>query len=379
MTKNSDKPSFSKIVIGIAVVLVIAKILFEPLLMGFGMLVLYVYICSGITYDVTVTAGKGGMVIGESGSYHSGERLEFSAVPDSGYMFVSWSDGEKDNPRGILVFEDYGDVNIQAIFTKISAFNNGIDSKIEDIDVSLIKSKTSLKYVDLGLPSGTLWGACNIGASSPEQIGDYFAWGETTPHYAGIDSLGVPAWCTDYFEGYCRSTYRYCKKTGTLVRYLDNPEYSYTDTLSLSTLELNDDAAYVILGEEWKMPTIEQWIELTTKCYWAWTNGYNGTSVEGFIVYKPKNEEDEWKYTGKNNKFDIYKPVASYKLSDKHIFLPVSGFYTNAEHEGRDNGYYWSSVLNDAYWGYGLVFDSRGPKYDHFPPHLGLLIRPVRR
>jgi len=378
MTKNSDKLSFSKIVIRIVLVLVFAIvpllvytiIYHAPLL---GPFFLYLYIHSEMTFDVNVTAGKGGTIIGESGSYRSGERLEFTAVPDSGYMFVSWSDDERCNPREILVFDEIGDINIQAIFT------NGIDPKIEDIDVALIKSKTKLKYVDLGLPSRTLWGVCNIGASSPEQEGDYFAWGETTPHYAGIDSLGEPMWCEDSYEGYCRNTYRYCKKTGTLVKYRNNPKPSYTGTLSLSTLELDDDAAYVILGDEWVMPTIEQWIELTTKCYWAWTNDYNGTSVAGFIVYKPKNEEDVWKYTGKNNRYDIYKPVASYKLSDKHIFLPVSGFYTNTEHKEIDNGYYWSSVLNDAYWVYGLEFDPDGPRNDSFHPHLGFLIRPVRR
>ena len=45
------------------------------------------------------------------------------------------------------------------------------------------------QYVDLGLPSGTLWATCNIGANSPEEYGDYFAWGETVPKAAY-------EWCT---------------------------------------------------------------------------------------------------------------------------------------------------------------------------------------
>ena len=111
------------------------------------------------------------------------------------------------------------------------------------------------EYVDLGLPSGTLWATCNIGASNSWENGDYFAWGETNPK-------------NEYSE------YTYT--------YRDNPE----------TLPPSQDAATVNWGSDWCMPTQQQCQELSDNCTWTWTtlngkNGYEVKSENGNSIFLP--------------------------------------------------------------------------------------------
>ena len=95
-------------------------------------------------------------------------------------------------------------------------------------------------YVDLGLPSGTLWATCNVGASSPEEYGDYFAWGETEPK-----------------NDYNWSTYKYCKGSSTtMTKYCTSSSYGTVD--NKTELEPSDDAATVNWGSNWQMPSLEQ-------------------------------------------------------------------------------------------------------------------------
>jgi len=123
-------------------------------------------------------------------------------------------------------------------------------------------------YVDLGLPSGTLWATCNVGADSPEDYGDYFAWGETEPK-----------------EVYSWETYKWCNgSSSTLTKYCTDSSYGYNGFVDNKTeLDPEDDAAYVNWGPSWRMPSLEQIQELDDKCTWTWTqrNGVNGTLVTG--------------------------------------------------------------------------------------------------
>ena len=122
-------------------------------------------------------------------------------------------------------------------------------------------------YVDLGLPSGTLWATCNVGANAPEAYGDYFAWGETTPKLS-----------------YDWSTYKYGAAYDQLTKYCDDSSYGrfgFAD--QKTTLEASDDVATVNWGAGWRMPTAEQWEELKNKCRSAWTtlNGSTGRLFTG--------------------------------------------------------------------------------------------------
>ena len=167
-----------------------------------------------------------------------------------------------------------------------------------DKENSVYKSGTQNghDYVDLGLPSGTKWATCNVGASKPWEYGGYYAWGETEPK-----------------ENYGWSAYKYSSE---------------------------DDAAHANWGGKWRMPTRAQQEELLKECYWEWTKDYNGSGVAGFIVYKAKAEAD---------KGVIYKdetPSSSYSLGDAHIFLPAAGDgFSGDLDDAGSYGYYWSSSL----------------------------------
>ena len=129
------------------------------------------------------------------------------------------------------------------------------------------------EWVDLGLPSGTLWATMNVGAYYPEGYGDYFAWGETVPkyrynwqNYKWIDSEG-------YFTKYC---------TLDWAGIVDNK----------TELDLEDDAAYVNWGLEWRTPTKQQFQELINRCTRVWTtrngiNGYLFTASNGASLFFP--------------------------------------------------------------------------------------------
>ena len=177
------------------------------------------------------------------------------------------------------------------------------------------------EYVDLGLPSGTKWATCNVGASKPQDYGNYYAWGETTTK-----------------STYSWSTYKYGSEYDELTKYCNSSSYGkdgFTD--SKTTLDLSDDAAYVNWGGKWRMPTKAQQDELRKQCYWVWTSSYNNSNVAGYIVYKAKISSDKGQ--------KIYKdktPSSSYSLSDAHIFLPAAG--------GRHDGVLLNAGFNCSYW-----------------------------
>ena len=133
------------------------------------------------------------------------------------------------------------------------------------------------EWVDLGLPSGTLWATCNIGASSPEEYGDYFSWGETSPKVE-----------------YSQSTLKYYVKgeVGLFTKYVpSNKPQRWSGSSSpdnKTTLELCDDAARANWGGNWQMPTELQWDELNNQCTWSWMgNGYRVTGPNGQSIILP--------------------------------------------------------------------------------------------
>lgn len=127
-------------------------------------------------------------------------------------------------------------------------------------------------YVDLGLPSGTLWATCNVG--STEGYGDYYAWGETQPKNA-----------------YTWSNYMYCNDDAFhLTKYCTNSEYGHVDHLTV--LQAIDDAATVNWGSGWSTPTVDQWYELkgNTTCVFTNQNGMSGMlliSSNGNSIFLP--------------------------------------------------------------------------------------------
>lgn len=162
--------------------------------------------------------------------------------------------------------------------------------------------KSSYSYVDLGLPSGLKWATRNIGASSPEEYGDYYAWGETESK-----------------TNYTWSTYKWCNDSSlALTKYNTNSTYGIVD--NKTELEEADDVAHIKLGGKWRIPTDEDWVELITQCTWQWTTI---SDVNGILV------------TGKNG---------------NSIFLPAAGWLSGTTlNNNGERGEYWSSSLDDYY------------------------------
>lgn len=158
--------------------------------------------------------------------------------------------------------------------------------------------------VDLGL--GVYWAECNLGASSPEGYGDYYAWGEVKPK-----------------DDYSWATYKWSNGAlNKLTKYCPKDKASYWDGEGdpdkKEVLDPEDDAAHVQLGGNWRMPTAEE-LRALTKCKYEWTtqNGVKGMRV-----------------TGNNG---------------NSIFLPAAGFKRNTDSAGGvgSSGYYWTSSLRN--------------------------------
>ena len=207
--------------------------------------------------------------------------------------------------------------------------------------------------VDLGLPSGTLWADHNIGATNPEDYGDYYAWGETATK-----------------ETYDWSTYFDTNDGG-------NTFEKYNHNGGLTELETSDDVASQTWGGKWQMPTQDMIEELKSKCYWVWTTTYNGKSVNGYIVYKAKSDTDKGvKVTSGSS------PSSDYDVATApHIFLPAAGSRWGSEpRDAGLNGGCWARSLypSDSESAYSLGFDS-GDVWGSsaYYRSVGLAVRPV--
>jgi hypothetical protein len=207
------------------------------------------------------------------------------------------------------------------------------DGNVIKVDsISMVAPKESVhEYVDLGL--SVKWATCNVGATKPEEYGDYFAWGETQPK--------------DYYDW---STYKWCNGSyNTLTKYNNSSSYGTVD--NKTQLELSDDAARANWGGSWRMPTRAEQDELRENCTWTWTtqNGVNG-----------------YKVTSKKNGNSIFLPAAGYRDGSS---LYRAGSY----------GYYWSSSLGTGYQddACGLYFGSGYVGCDLNPRYIGFTVRPV--
>ena len=193
-------------------------------------------------------------------------------------------------------------------------------------------SENSHYYVDLGL--SVKWATCNVGASQPEEYGDYFAWGETSPK-----------------STYNESTYKWCNGSSrSLTKYCTKSDYGTVD--NKTQLELSDDAARANWGGSWRMPTYDEWTELREKCTWTWTtqNGVYG-----------------YKVTSKTNGRSIFLPAAGFRSGS---FLYSTGSY----------GYYWSSSLLADYpsFAWSEDFNSSDVDWDNSTRRFeGQSVRPV--
>ena len=260
----------------------------------------------------------------------------------------------------VTVYTEHGDVNCDG-YVNISDITNLIDYLLSDnpgglsVDnadtnsdgnVNISDVTTLIDYllsghwpysyyddywVDLGLPSGTLWATMNIGASSPEDYGDYFAWGETKPK--DVYGKGNYKWYKSDANG---SGYtKYCRRTYFGYNgFADNK----------MTLDFEDDAAYVNWGPQWRMPTQGQQQELIENCTWTWTtiNGVNGqlaTGPNGNSIFLPAAGLYGWGLDGWDGQYFSCNLYALYDYYACHMFFSSGGAGWVGYQYTRENGF----------------------------------------
>ena len=255
--------------------------------------------------------------------------------------------------------------------------SNGMEfrSSVKDFKVSTDDVEG---FVDLDLPSGKLWAACNLGASKPEEFGNYYQWAATQP-------VGE--------EGATYENAPYCTKPNgersIWSKYIPASESWAWDAEATGTstpddkMELDpmDDAAYLATNGVAHMPQItptysDDFDELEANTFCNWTQNYNNTGVAGLIFYKVKDAKDA---------YQLDKPLSgkTYSLDDTHIFLPAAGYIIgkNNEYVGIE-GYYWTdrhnTINNYPYCSFGYKFTSKGgSRYIYGSRSHGFSIRPV--
>ena len=145
----------------------------------------------------------------------------------------------------------------------------------------------SANYVDLGLTSKTLWATCNVGASSPEEYGDFFAWGET-------NTKSTFSW----------NNYTHCNGTRATIKDIGS-----------SIVSTSYDAAKAMLGDEWSLPSVEQFEELARECT------FTKETINGVACMRAK---------GPNGN-SIVMPLAGYKYDSTHDYNKTRGYYWSGD------------------------------------------------
>ena len=232
---------------------------------------------------------------------------------------------------------------------------------------------TIAKAVDLGLPSGTLWGDRNIGAKSVAERGIFYAWGELTSK-----SDKEYTWETYKFMNYVDYSHKEVLKYTYEDKNYNNNYYDSEKNFigdNIKQLEQEDDVASVTLGEKWAMPTEEQMKELRSQCFWVATSSYKRSGISGFIVFKAKDEADKGVVL-----LDALPP-SNYKISsDAHIFLPVGGYINETGKRYTGEAYYWTSSIGyNSLEGMYLHFDMKEYFYiSSQDRYYGSLVRPIK-
>ena len=211
--------------------------------------------------------------------------------------------------------------------------------KTADCRVTVRSGETdSPSIVDMGLSVG--WASFNLGASKPEEPGYHFAWGE-------LSEKAFYEW----------STYRWCNGTEkSLTKYNNLAEYGYNGFVdNLMELDPEDDAAQVYLGQKWRMPTWDEWIELCDNTTWTWTTvGDMGG----------------------------YKVVST--INGNSLFFPAAGYGPYSQYPSAigEAACYWSNTIVDFQpsSAYAIYFDTERkpwPRADYEGREGRYSIRPV--
>ena len=275
---------------------------------------------SGVTCAVFKSMINGNELVIPCTGYYNG-----TSKSSRGYVYCwssSWSSSSKAK-RGYgsgtftatSTSNRYYGLNVRAIVPGARAPGSGTGTE------------NNYKYVDLGLPSGLKWATCNIGATSPEQAGLYFAWGETVGYTAAQVKKGE--------------------------RLFIPSVYNSGPAASISAdLTLEQDAARANLGGSWRMPTKAEFQELLDNCDATWLSSYMGKGVAGRL------------FTSKTNGNSVFFPAAG-------------GCNDSSVYDVGSNGYYWSASWYSSSDAWGLYFDSGGQSLLNYDRYYGYSVRGV--
>ena len=296
--------------------------------------VMYIITSSGIEKEI--------IPVGYYPYFHWDERQDRLEL----HSFSSLSDDRTCNPfisyldfdgRWVPIYNDYSSCEYVS-----SGYNN---KKLSDVITWFTRKDPSpppMNAVDLGL--SVKWGTCNLGAESPERFGFYYSWGELNPkHDYSLDTYR-------FYAG--EGTYDwYGRYTPTLTKYyLEDQKYS---------LDGEDDVALTQLGDKWRLPTPDEWLELVDNCSWEWISqsgvlGYKVTGTNGNSIFLPAASHREGSLLAQRDSYYYGEEFTGDYLSSH----TTHGWY---DYPPTASGYYMGAWIFrfDEYGGEGFDYGTR--------------------
>ncbi len=278
-----------------------------------------------LRFAIAITTPEHGGIVPDKAECAAGDPVTLTITPEAGYeldeLKVIYGGEQSITPTAVAETTDKYTFTMPASAVTVSATFKAIPDTKE--------------AVDLGLPSGLLWATCNVGAYAPQAYGNYYAWGETNAKTT-----------------YSWDTYTHGTSSDNLTKY--------TGSDDLTTLEADDDAAAQNWGDNWRMPTDNDWKELKNNCEWTWTSNYNNTGIAGRIV------------TSKTNSNSIFLPAAGYRDDDKSENVGSVGDYWSSSLYTGNSGRAWYAYFNSSrvdqngtsrYYGHSVRPVQDAPKY----------------
>ena len=201
----------------------------------------------GESKSITITSGNGDYTVKSSN-----ERVATASINGTTVTVKAISTGSK----VVITVIDSKSGQTATVYVTVTEVITPIDNP-EDV-------------IDLGLPSGMLWASCNLGATKPEEIGEYYAWGEISPNW--YDASGQYSMDVSHSGMGLR---------WDMTKYCTKEKYGTVD--NKISLDLKDDVVHVVLKGRYRMPSWQDYEELITNCTTEWTalNGVNGCQFKG--------------------------------------------------------------------------------------------------
>ena len=275
--------------------------------------------------------------------------------------FVAFTANAQSNLKGDM--NDDGEKNITDVMLLVDEILNGSNPK----SYLTCPDDNHPHMIDLGLPSGTKWACCNIGADKPEDYGGYYAWGETEEksvyndvtylYSSGVDENGDGNY-DDYHNDI--DTYGVWQNLGN-YKGEDEDGYSIYDFAGSQY-----DVAHVRWSGPWVMPSSDQIEELVNSCTYEWTK-MNGV--------------DGMQFTGPSGGTIFLPAAGAHYYVNLGDYLEGADFYTDHLVDAGFCGDYWSSTQNQSgsYGARTLYFDPYEADCGYGSRDPGFTVRPVSR